>query len=318
MKVFLSKQKLNILCIFLLAIVMLCGCNNSSEVDELVDNFVYYLNSDETRIDCVSLAGSEYDLSNKEGKEAIDLAIKALSSDPKDISMKKTLGAEVTLLDYSLDNGVLILNFDTDYYVLSNTKEVLFRAAVVRTMNAIQGVDSIMFSIRGADLYDTAGKSVGFMRADNFVDNAGDEINAYEQTTLTLYFVSEDGNGLVKENREVVYSSNISAEKLVIEELLKGPMEKGQASISADRKLNSIMVKDGLCYLDMADLSMDSLSLFGNISEELTVYSVVNSLCELPGINKVQISIDGNSNRMFKDTMPLDKIYERNLDLIIK
>ena len=54
------------------------------------------------------------------------------------------------------------------------------------------------------------------MTADLFIDNAGNEINAYEKTRLLLYFTNEDGERLIGvQTKPVVYSSNISMEKLV-------------------------------------------------------------------------------------------------------
>lgn len=55
------------------------------------------------------------------------------------------------------------------------------------------------------------------MTAESFVENPGEQINAIQTTTLTLYFSNRDGDALVKETQTVHYSSNISIEKLVIE-----------------------------------------------------------------------------------------------------
>lgn len=72
-------------------------------------------------------------------------------------------------------------------------------------------------------LADSSGMAIGTMNADSFIENAGDEINAYEKVNLKLYYANEDGTGLVEENRRnVVYNSNISLEKLVVEQLVKG------------------------------------------------------------------------------------------------
>ena len=41
----------------------------------------------------------------------------------------------------------------------------------------------------------------------------------------------------------------------------------------------------------------------------------MNSLTELPGINKVQLLIDGESNVVLGDNIRLENVFERNLDL---
>ena len=75
--------------------------------------------------------------------------------------------------------------------------------------------------------YGCEGNLVGTMNQDSFIENPGEQINSIQNTTLTLYFSNLDGDGLVKEVREdVYYSSNISMEKLIMEQLLDGPKTK--------------------------------------------------------------------------------------------
>ena len=46
------------------------------------------------------------------------------------------------------------------------------------------------------------------------------------------------------------------------------------------------------------------------------VYSIVNSLIELQNINKVQISVEGNNALVFRDTIDMAVLFERNLDIM--
>ncbi|MDE5779581.1 MAG: GerMN domain-containing protein, partial [Lachnospiraceae bacterium] len=45
-------------------------------------------------------------------------------------------------------------------------------------------------------------------------------------------------------------------------------------------------------------------------------YAIVNSLCELPTVSKVQFLKNGEKMHFYRATMPFDGIFERNLDLI--
>ncbi|MCI9373962.1 MAG: GerMN domain-containing protein, partial [Lachnospiraceae bacterium] len=47
-----------------------------------------------------------------------------------------------------------------------------------------------------------------------------------------------------------------------------------------------------------------------------TIYSITNSLIELPNINKVQISVNGDTSLFYKESISLTNIFERNLDLV--
>ncbi|MBD9157530.1 MAG: hypothetical protein EGQ17_04495, partial [Lachnospiraceae bacterium] len=53
-----------------------------------------------------------------------------------------------------------------------------------------------------------------------------------------------------------------------------------------------------------------------NVTEAVTIYSIVDSLTELSGISKVQILVNGETDLVYKESMRLDTIYERNLDII--
>ena len=64
------------------------------------------------------------------------------------------------------------------------------------------------------------------------------------------------------------------------------------------------------------NLSNEFLNTVNNVTEEVVIYSIVNSLSELSNVNKVQISINGDYGRIYKDQILLSNILERNLDLV--
>ena len=63
---------------------------------------------------------------------------------------------------------------------------MLTRAAIVRTLTQIPGIDYVSFTVQGELLTDSSGIAVGTMSSDLFIDNAGNEINAYENVNLHL------------------------------------------------------------------------------------------------------------------------------------
>ena len=87
-------------------------------------------------------------------------------------------------------------------------------------------------------MVDQEGTPVGLMTAESFIENPGEQINTIQTASITLYFSNKAGDGLVKEVQEIHYSSNISLEKLVMEQLLKGPQgKKGRTAIPDGTKL---------------------------------------------------------------------------------
>jgi len=52
------------------------------------------------------------------------------------------------------------------------------------------------------------------------------------------------------------------------------------------------------------------------VAEGVPVYSIVNSLIENTSVTGVQISINGETNRVFRGTISFDTIFEKNEDMI--
>ena len=92
-------------------------------------------------------------------------------------------------------------------------------------------------------------------------------------------------------------------------------MEENQLfrCVSADTKLVRVTVKDDICYVDF---DAEILNKPAGITDEAVVYSIVNSLVELPEINKVQFTINGQKTATFTEGMIFDISFERNLDIV--
>ncbi len=302
----------NIIAGFLLALAALfmtaCGSEDTDSSGTVYQ--VYYVNKDETK-----LFSSEYVTETQDTDGLLAELLGQLSVTGERMEYIAPLGGDFTLLGDTLENGQLTLNFDEQYRKMDVIREVLVRAAIVRTLTQIPEIQCVAFTILGEMLTDSTGAAVGTMSADTFIENAGNEINAYEKTNLRLYFANEAGDGLVEENRRnVVYSSNISLDKLVVEQLIQGPAAQGSyPTINPSTKIISVNVKDGVCYVN---LSEDFLSQPYNVSSEVTIYSITNSLVELSNVNKVQISVNGETNISYRENISLSGVFERNLDLI--
>ena len=114
------------------------------------------------------------------------------------------------------------------------------------------------------------------------------EENATE--SITLYYTDSDASGLYAEERKVD-SSKAKDATTIVEELLKGTASDEYVNvIPAGTKLNSCNVQEGLCTLD---LSSQFISKNGTANEQLSIYSVVNTLCLLDDIEEVKFLIDG-------------------------
>ena len=228
------------------------------------------------------------------------------------------------MVDFIVKNCIIhesqvTLNLSKEYEMMDFTKEVLVRAAIVKTLTQIEGIELVRIQVEGRDLADADGKPVGVMSADTFIDNTGEDMKKYEEVTLTLYFANETGDKLIKVNRTMRYNTNISLEKLVVEQLVYGPVgNKGKDDVQVYPTLNqgikiiSVNIKDGICYVN---LNNTFLALNSNVTADTIIYSLVNSLTELPGVLKVQLAVDGETEVALGDKM-LSTLFERNPDMV--
>ena len=293
--------------LFLLMIIMVfTGCRK----EEAVSGYhVAYLNKDKTEIVRVG-----YEPKNSVVNDLIAEFLVVLCSDSDNIEYRKPIPNDVEVIRYSLDGAMLTIVFDEDYNKMSDSDKVLCLAAVVRTMTQIQGVDCVTFYVGNKPMEDARGNILGTLYADSFVENPGKQINSIQEATLTLYFSNEKGDALIKESREVHYSSNISMEKLIVEQLLKGPQTKGlKSAIPSGTKLVSVSVVDGICYVNL-DSNFKNQDY--SVKENIVIYSIVNSLSEMSTISSVQISVNGDTSGAYRDNLNLSNMYARNLDYV--
>lgn len=290
------------------ALLLLAGCSKTEENDPNKMS-VYYVSSAETKIEA-----HDYSLQATEITAQIEELLAVLGTAPIKKEYKPPLTFGFQVLEYRLTDGKLLLNMDESYRQMTVTQEVLVRAAIVRTLTQLPEVSFVAFRVNNEQLYDSLGKVVGWMNADQFIENEGNEINTYEEVTLKLYFANEAGNGLIVTHRTKEYNTNISLEKLVVEELIKGPNAEGiYPTINPDTKVANVMLKDNICYVNLDENFLNQIYA---VTPEVTIYSIVNSLIELPNVNKVQILVNGETNVIYREKFDLTTYFERNLDVL--
>lgn len=303
-----------VICLAMFTIIS-CGSRQTNEQGTVYN--IYYVNRDGTGV-----LYHEYTTASTETEAVLAELVGQLETVSERLEYRAPLAGNFSLLDYSLSEGQLLLNFDENYNNQEIINEILVRAAIVRTLTQVKDVQYVSFLVSSQPLTDASGNVVGVMNSDNFIDNAGNEINTYERVRLRLYFANAEGNGLVSVNRTVVFSSNFSLERQVVEEIIAGPEDtdtgNGAGNLSypvmnSDTKVISVNIRDGICYVN---LDANFLSQTYQVTPEVTIYALVNSLAELSNVNRVQFSINGETNVTYRESINLATMFERNLDLV--
>ena len=307
-----KKQKIAVLLLLMIFAFALTACEKKeTHVEGEKEYQIYYLNKTETKITSVS-----YFTKEKDSDALLEELFGQLKKTPEDTELRTTISDSIELGTYKMEEGRLNVDFGSGYTKQDSTTEVLVRAAIVRTLCQVDEVAYVTFTVNHDALVNQSGSPVGVMSDELFVENTGNEINAYEKAQLTLYFADASGKKLKKIQREEIYNSNISLEKLVVDKIINGPLadENGvYPTISPETKVLSVTVKDGVCYVNF-DGGFQTQDY--SASAEVTIYSLVNSLIELNNVNKVQISIDGDAKVTYRESISLEKPLERNFELV--
>lgn len=134
----------------------------------------------------------------------------------------------------------------------------------------------------------------------------------------TLYFGAPTNfqDNLVSEQRNIIVrreSDGGLVEELallLLEELIAGPGEKSVLApvLPKSTKVRSVTVLGDLAVVDLSGTLVGNY-WGGSRSEELTIYSMVNTLTRIEEINRVKLSIDGRSDVSIAGHMVLDKEY---------
>lgn len=311
------KYKLPLIGILLLLSFFALGCEKKGERNE-ANYKIYYIDRDENHISSLPY---EPETSSENKEEFVRELLEQLTLPGEEIEYQPVI-SDFSVKSCNFGNGRVNLNLSQEYEMLKPAKEVLVRAAIVKTLTQVTGVEQVSIHVNGKNLVDTLGNKVGVMSADTFIDNTGEDMKKYEEVTLTLYFANETGDKLIKVNRTMRYNTNISLEKLVVEQLLYGPVDKkGKENpmvvfptLNPETKIISVNIKDGICYVNFNNAI---LMPFSNVTADTVIYSLVNSLTELPGVLKVQLAVDG-ATEVTLGEKALSALFERNPDMLQK
>ena len=152
------------------------------------------------------------------------------------------------------------------------------------------------------------------MGKDDFVYDSNEIFESVEWKNIKIYYANKLGDKLIEKTEKVAYSKNVSLEKVVLEKLINGADNINEFStVPKDLKLLGVSTSNGVCYVNLSSVFLTEMV---NVSGEVSLYSIVNSLCGLDNIDSVKILINGNSSKTFRENINLENEYVFNESLI--
>jgi spore germination protein GerM len=126
------------------------------------------------------------------------------------------------------------------------------------------------------------------------------DLSVPQTREMDLFFADLTGRRLSLERREVTGDSREDLLKNVIEELIKGPVEKDRIRTLPESTLvRAVFERERTVWVDLGGAVQDEHP-GGAWTEVLTVYSIVNTLTEnFTDVSNVQLLLNGRESETF-------------------
>ena len=291
------------------------GCTSSDNVEQqtygsegyceiyYVDNITQMLKAENVIID-----------SEKKNEQVLSL-FKKLSGIAKTEERSGVVPRGLEINSISIDNGTLTIDFNAVYNSMTAGEELAFRAAAVYTFTSLDFVDYLLITVDGNELKTANGMPMGKLGREDVIMNGDISAEPTNYEILTLYFENSEGSALSTEIREVQVNPNLPVERYIVEQVIAGPEDESlRSTVPYDTKIRDISTADGVCYVD---LSVEFVNKQLGLEKDAlaAVYSIVNSLCEIEDVTKVQFLIEGEKLDSYRNVIDLSKPVEPNYDI---
>ncbi len=288
------KRLIALLGALMIAAVGLAACGGNGAQQAGTGYRLYFANAEKNKLvteERMVQAASREDVPN--------LVMEELLKGPAGNGAVAVIPAGTELLALEVADRVASVNLSKEYYQNEDTAELLARYSIVNTLCDIEGIDKVKLFVDGIELTNANGNPVGALGKDDIVVNPQQNGATEKIKTVRLYFSDAQAEKLVPEDRRVTVVEN-NLEKTVVLELIKGPEDSEHLrTVPAETKVLSVETQEGICFVNLSGEFVTKHS-GGTAAEQMTVYSIVNSLTELPNVEQVQFLVDGKKLDVYK------------------
>ena len=160
--------------------------------------------------------------------------------------------------------------------------------------------------------------------ASSVVMNEDEARRLDDKMPVHLYFGNDDGTKLKLEVRYILVSeakkspSNLAS--VIVKELINGPDKRSglKPTIPTGTQLRSpVAINAGVATVDLTKEFIDNHP-GGKSAEQITIFSIVNSLTQMKEIQKVKFLINGKPKKEFKGNYQFDAPFPGSPSLIDK
>lgn len=186
----------------------------------------------------------------------------------------------ITYHTYMLDtDNNLSLDFYADELPDAKTK-LLANAAICQTLFQLSDISSITIRIMHED--------EDLLQEDYYTRDSfffyGYEDESMNIREIAIYYPNKEGNAITRGTVKIRQNQQETLPEQIVSVLAS------RGVISATTTVNEVYFSSGICYIDFGKSFMES---YPSTEGKLVIYSLVNSITELDGVEALYILVDG-------------------------
>jgi germination protein M len=143
-----------------------------------------------------------------------------------------------------------------------------------------------------------------------------------DKVPIRLYFADKENEKLRIEIRYIPKSEAMKSVNnlagIIVDELIKGPVKTSLLNATIPEgtsRIGSVKIEEGIATVNLSKEFVENHP-GGKNAEQLTIFSIVNSLTELKEIQKVRFTIEGQLREDYKGSFKFDMPFPRTASII--
>ncbi|MBR3848116.1 MAG: GerMN domain-containing protein [Oscillospiraceae bacterium] len=257
---------------------LLCACSSDPPENGATYKLLYANSSNPTELTSVNAT-----LTATNTEDAITELFSKLTF-PESDSHISVIPKSVSLVESSLSDGICTLMLSPSYGNLAPYTRVTLNYVLVNTMSALPDVEQVTISSQN---------STQTFTADEFITATPPAY--YDTSTVNFKYITTDFTETATVERTFVLPSGTPLETYVVELLSQNPNSPELRSPFPDgTKINGVYLDSTTCVLDLSPEFITAAPHTPE-AEKAILFSIVDTLTELPDVNRVKFLIDGRS-----------------------
>lgn len=239
-----------------------------------------------------ALRAEQIPLEAGDAQEQAQMLLAALLEGPEDETLKSTIPAGTQLLSLKLERGRAMVDFSSQYAMLSGVGLTMADCAIVLTLTQLPEILSVKITVRGQEL---AYRDKQILTArDVRLATQGDVVGTVE---ATLYFLDENQVLAPEERILELYEGDTQVE-IVVRALEDGPESKGLFAVLPEGfRMRSVWLEENVCYVNLSSAQLDDIPRDTELGT--AIYAVCRSLVSLDSVQEVRFLVDGEFARTY-------------------